>query len=156
MRVLWTGIGRGRSCSANRRPPEIVNPLLQPICRKDSLPDEKHDHHDEENEPDAATADAFIEDRITGVDWQSHLGRADSLTVNASSWAFMLTGRVLALDGSRDAGVAGAIQRMVRRIGEPLIQAALRRGPCSAHMRAVEVLRRTTNSVCSSTPPKLA
>jgi RHH-type proline utilization regulon transcriptional repressor/proline dehydrogenase/delta 1-pyrroline-5-carboxylate dehydrogenase len=78
--------------------------------------------------PDAATADAFIEDRITGVDWQSHLGRADSLTVNASSWAFMLTGRVLALDGSRDAGFAGAIQRIVRRIGEPVIQAALRQG----------------------------
>jgi len=78
--------------------------------------------------PDAATADAFIEDRITGVDWHSHLGRADSLTVNASSWAFMLTGRVLALDGSRDTGVAGAIQRMVRRISEPLIQAALRQG----------------------------
>ncbi|MGA3003482.1 MAG: bifunctional proline dehydrogenase/L-glutamate gamma-semialdehyde dehydrogenase PutA [Acetobacteraceae bacterium] len=78
--------------------------------------------------PDAATADAFIEDRITGVDWQSHLGHADSLTVNASSWAFMLTGRVLALDGSRDAGVAGTIQRMLRRIGEPLIQAALRQG----------------------------
>ncbi len=48
--------------------------------------------------PDAATADAFIEDRIAGVDWQSHLGHADSLTVNASSWAFMLTGRVLSLD----------------------------------------------------------
>jgi RHH-type transcriptional regulator, proline utilization regulon repressor / proline dehydrogenase / delta 1-pyrroline-5-carboxylate dehydrogenase len=78
--------------------------------------------------PDAATADAFIEDRITGVDWQSHLGRADSLTVNASSWAFMLTGRVLALDPAHDAGVAGTIQRMVRRIGEPLIQAALRQG----------------------------
>jgi RHH-type proline utilization regulon transcriptional repressor/proline dehydrogenase/delta 1-pyrroline-5-carboxylate dehydrogenase len=78
--------------------------------------------------PDAATADAFIEDRITGFDWQSHLGHADSLTVNASSWAFMLTGRVLALDGSRDTGIAGTIQRMVRRIGEPLIQAALRRG----------------------------
>ncbi|HEX4365997.1 MAG TPA: proline dehydrogenase family protein, partial [Rhodopila sp.] len=78
--------------------------------------------------PDAATADAFIEDRITGVDWQSHLGQADSLTVNASSWAFMLTGRVLALDASHETGVAGTIQRMVRRIGEPLIQAALRQG----------------------------
>src|ERR1700691_2077353 len=73
--------------------------------------------------PDAATAYAFIEDRITGVDWQSHLGRADSLTVNASSWAFMLTGRVLAIDAAHDSGVSGAIQRMVRRIGEPLIQA---------------------------------
>jgi RHH-type proline utilization regulon transcriptional repressor/proline dehydrogenase/delta 1-pyrroline-5-carboxylate dehydrogenase len=76
--------------------------------------------------PDAATADAFIEDRVAGVDWQSHLGQADSLTVNASSWAFMLTGRVLALDA--DAGLSGVVQRMVRRIGEPVIQAALRQG----------------------------
>jgi RHH-type transcriptional regulator, proline utilization regulon repressor / proline dehydrogenase / delta 1-pyrroline-5-carboxylate dehydrogenase len=102
--------------------------------------------------PDAATADAFIEDRITGVDWQSHLGRADSLTVNASSWAFMLTGRVLALDPADDSGVAGTIQRMLRRIGEPLIQAALRRGMRVLARQFVmgrtieEALSRTTTS----------
>ncbi len=78
--------------------------------------------------PDAATADAFIEDRVTGVDWRSHLGHADSLIVNASSWAFMLTGRVLAPDEPGDAGLTGVIQRMVRRIGEPLILTALRQG----------------------------
>src|SRR5438105_958344 len=43
--------------------------------------------------PDAATADALIEDRISAADWQAHLGAAESLTVNASAWAFMLTGR---------------------------------------------------------------
>src|SRR3984957_9291551 len=76
--------------------------------------------------PDAATADALIEDRIATADWQAHLGRADSLTVNASAWAFMLTGRVLALDGADDGGISGAIRRMARRIGEPVILSALR------------------------------
>ena len=77
--------------------------------------------------PDAATADALIEDRIAGADWQKHLGHADSLAVNASAWAFMLTGRVLALDGSHGRRPA-AIAAMVRRIGEPVIRAALRQG----------------------------
>jgi RHH-type proline utilization regulon transcriptional repressor/proline dehydrogenase/delta 1-pyrroline-5-carboxylate dehydrogenase len=77
--------------------------------------------------PDAATADALIEDRIAAADWQAHLGRAESLTVNASAWAFMLTGRVLHRDAD-PAGVAAAIRRVVRRMGEPVIRTALRRG----------------------------
>jgi RHH-type proline utilization regulon transcriptional repressor/proline dehydrogenase/delta 1-pyrroline-5-carboxylate dehydrogenase len=78
--------------------------------------------------PDAATADALIEDRIGSADWQAHLGQADSLTVNASAWAFMLTGRVLTLEDAESAGVAGMIRRMVQRIGEPVIRTALRQG----------------------------
>src|SRR4051795_8443451 len=73
--------------------------------------------------PDAATADALIEDRSAAADWQKHLGHGDSLAVNASAWAFMLTGRVLALDD-----VAGAIGGMIRPLGEPVIRNALRRG----------------------------
>jgi RHH-type proline utilization regulon transcriptional repressor/proline dehydrogenase/delta 1-pyrroline-5-carboxylate dehydrogenase len=73
--------------------------------------------------PDAATADALIEDRIGGADWQKHLGHGDSLAVNASAWAFMLTGRVLTLDN-----VAGVIGGMIRRLGEPVIRTALRQG----------------------------
>jgi RHH-type proline utilization regulon transcriptional repressor/proline dehydrogenase/delta 1-pyrroline-5-carboxylate dehydrogenase len=73
--------------------------------------------------PDAATADALIEDRIAAADWQKHLGHGDSIAVNASAWAFMLTGRVLALDN-----VAGVIGGMIRRMGEPVIRTALRRG----------------------------
>jgi RHH-type proline utilization regulon transcriptional repressor/proline dehydrogenase/delta 1-pyrroline-5-carboxylate dehydrogenase len=77
--------------------------------------------------PDAATADALIDDRIAAADWQSHLGQADSIAVNASAWAFMLTGRVLTLDDA-PGGIQGAIGRMVRRLGEPVIRTALRRG----------------------------
>ena len=73
--------------------------------------------------PDAATADALIEDRIATADWQKHLGHGDSLAVNASAWAFMLTGRVLTLDN-----VAGVIGSIIRRMGEPVIRTALRRG----------------------------
>ena len=73
--------------------------------------------------PDAATADALIEDRIAAADWQRHLGHAGSLAVNASAWAFMLTGRVLALDD-----VGGVIGGVIRRMGEPVIRSALRRG----------------------------
>ena len=73
--------------------------------------------------PDSATADALIEDRIAAADWQRHLGHGDSLAVNASAWAFMLTGRVLTLDD-----VAGVIGSVIRRMGEPVIRTALRRG----------------------------
>ena len=77
--------------------------------------------------PDAATADALIEDRIAAADWQAHLGRGDSLAVNASAWAFMLTGRVLSREEA-EGGLQAAILRMVRRLGEPVIRTALRRG----------------------------
>ncbi|HME21554.1 MAG TPA: bifunctional proline dehydrogenase/L-glutamate gamma-semialdehyde dehydrogenase PutA [Acetobacteraceae bacterium] len=73
--------------------------------------------------PDAATADALIDDRIAAANWQAHVGHGDSLAVNASAWAFMLTGRVLALDN-----VGGVIGGVIRRLGEPVIRTALRRG----------------------------
>jgi len=73
--------------------------------------------------PDAATADRLIEDKLAGADWQSHLGQADSLLVNASAFAFMLTGRVLS-----PAADAPMLTRTVRRLGEPVIRAALRQG----------------------------
>jgi RHH-type proline utilization regulon transcriptional repressor/proline dehydrogenase/delta 1-pyrroline-5-carboxylate dehydrogenase len=77
--------------------------------------------------PDAATADALIEDRMAAADWERHLGRGDSLAMNASAWAFMLTGRVLTLDNA-EGGMAAAIGRIIRRMGEPVIRVALRRG----------------------------
>src|SRR5215469_7362608 len=77
--------------------------------------------------PDAATANALIDDRIATADWQKHLGHGDSLVVNASAWAFMLSGRVLTMDDA-PGGVQAAIGRMVRRLGEPVIRTALRRG----------------------------
>ncbi len=77
--------------------------------------------------PDAATADALIEDRIAVAEWQSHLGHGDRIAVNASAWASMLTGRVLTLDDA-PGGIPGCDRADGRRLGEPVIRMALRRG----------------------------
>ena len=75
--------------------------------------------------PDAATQDALIRDKIGGRDWARHLGRSDSLFVNASTWALMLTGRVVELDGGARRDVDGILGRLVARSGEPVIRQAL-------------------------------
>ncbi|MBI1779632.1 MAG: bifunctional proline dehydrogenase/L-glutamate gamma-semialdehyde dehydrogenase PutA [Proteobacteria bacterium] len=74
--------------------------------------------------PDAETADRLIRDKIGEADWQAHLGRSDSLFVNASTWALMLTGRVMAL-GAEEDDWPGVLGRLVRRSGEPVIRNGL-------------------------------
>ena len=74
--------------------------------------------------PDAQTMDALIEDKIAPSDWGRHLGKSASSLVNASTWALMLTGRVLD-DGK--GGIAGHLRGAVRRLGEPVIRAAVSR-----------------------------
>ncbi len=72
--------------------------------------------------PDAETMDALIEDKIAPADWGRHLGKSASSLVNASTWALMLTGRVL---DDREPGVAGHLRAAVRRLGEPVIRRAV-------------------------------
>jgi RHH-type proline utilization regulon transcriptional repressor/proline dehydrogenase/delta 1-pyrroline-5-carboxylate dehydrogenase len=75
--------------------------------------------------PDAATADRLIADKLGSADWQAHLGASDSVFVNASTWALILTGRIV-----RPADVAEApgtfFTRLVERVGEPVVRTALR------------------------------
>ncbi len=75
--------------------------------------------------PDAATIDDLIEDKIAPSSWGQHLGHSSSSLVNASTWALMLTGKVL--DDDSTAGVAGVLHGLVKRIGEPVIRTAVRR-----------------------------
>jgi RHH-type proline utilization regulon transcriptional repressor/proline dehydrogenase/delta 1-pyrroline-5-carboxylate dehydrogenase len=74
--------------------------------------------------PDASTIDALIEDKIAPSDWGRHMGHSTSPLVNASTWALMLTGKVL------DEGSASPVQslrRAIKRLGEPVIRAAVGR-----------------------------
>ncbi|MBV0890458.1 bifunctional proline dehydrogenase/L-glutamate gamma-semialdehyde dehydrogenase PutA [Paracoccus sp. Z118] len=71
--------------------------------------------------PDRITIDALIEDKIAPSDWGRHLGEASSSLVNASTWALMLTGKVL---DDEQPGIAGTLRRAVRRLGEPVIRTA--------------------------------
>jgi len=74
--------------------------------------------------PDPGTIDALIEDKIAPSDWGRHLGQSASPLVNASTWALMLTGRVL--DDSPP-GVVGRLKGAIKRLGEPVIRAAVTR-----------------------------
>ena len=73
--------------------------------------------------PDAATIDALIDDKIAPSDWGTHLGKSASSLVNASTWALMLTGRVL----DDDRGMAQPLRRAIKRLGEPVIRTAVGR-----------------------------
>lgn len=79
--------------------------------------------------PDTATADKLIQEKLTSADWSRHLGRSDSLLVNASTWALMLSGKLLQIepDAHRPA-LETAFEKLVARIGEPALRMALRRG----------------------------
>src|SRR5690606_2981286 len=71
--------------------------------------------------PDSDTIDDLIRDKIAPHDWSSHSG-SSSIFVNASTWALMLTGRVLE-DG--EGGIEGTLRAMIRRLGEPVIRKAV-------------------------------
>jgi RHH-type proline utilization regulon transcriptional repressor/proline dehydrogenase/delta 1-pyrroline-5-carboxylate dehydrogenase len=73
--------------------------------------------------PDAETIDALIEDKIAPSDWGKHLGKSSSSLVNASTWALLLTGKVLKED--EDDGLTSVLRGAMKRLGEPAIRAAV-------------------------------
>ncbi len=55
-------------------------------------------------------------------DWSAHSGGSSSIFINASTWALMLTGRVL---DEGESGIERTLRSMVRRLGEPVIRKAV-------------------------------
>lgn len=74
--------------------------------------------------PDAETMDDLIEDKLSTQSWNSHIGHSDSSLVNASTWALMLTGKVL--NTKQEDGVTNSMGRLVKRMGEPVIRRAVK------------------------------
>jgi RHH-type proline utilization regulon transcriptional repressor/proline dehydrogenase/delta 1-pyrroline-5-carboxylate dehydrogenase len=72
--------------------------------------------------PDAETIDDLIEDKIAPSNWGAHLGHSSSSLVNASTWALMLTGRVLEDDPK---GPTRVLRSLVKRLGEPIVRTAV-------------------------------
>jgi RHH-type proline utilization regulon transcriptional repressor/proline dehydrogenase/delta 1-pyrroline-5-carboxylate dehydrogenase len=75
--------------------------------------------------PDAETADRLIKDKVGPAQWEKHLGRSDSLFVNASTWGLMLTGRVVKLGDAETKDWSNLFGRIVARSGEPVIRQAM-------------------------------
>lgn len=75
--------------------------------------------------PDNATADALIQDKMSVADWKKHLKDNNGFIVNASTWGLMMTGRVVSIDKGLTA--AGFLDRMTKKMGEPVIRAAMQK-----------------------------
>jgi RHH-type proline utilization regulon transcriptional repressor/proline dehydrogenase/delta 1-pyrroline-5-carboxylate dehydrogenase len=72
--------------------------------------------------PDAETIDDLIYDKIEPSNWGAHLGHSSSPLINASTWALLLTGKVLEDDPNKP---AAALRSLIRRVGEPLVRTAV-------------------------------
>ncbi len=75
--------------------------------------------------PDEETRDRLIAEKIASADWASHMGRSDSLLVNASTWSLMLTGKIIDPDEEARADLPGFIRKLAGRLGEPVIRRAV-------------------------------
>ena len=75
--------------------------------------------------PDADTRDRLIAEKIGSADWASHLGKSDSLFVNASTWGLMLTGKLVDVDDEAKRDLRGWMKRLTARVGEPVIRQAV-------------------------------
>jgi len=72
--------------------------------------------------PDTATVDALIADKLTAANWQQHLGQSDSLFVNASTWALVLSGRILRQGEISD----DFADKLFNRLEGPVLRTAIR------------------------------
>jgi RHH-type transcriptional regulator, proline utilization regulon repressor / proline dehydrogenase / delta 1-pyrroline-5-carboxylate dehydrogenase len=75
--------------------------------------------------PDSDTVNKLIRDKISRADWEEHLGKSESLFVNAATWGLMLTGKILSPEQTNSNGLNKVLKRLVSRGGEPLIRKAV-------------------------------
>lgn len=71
--------------------------------------------------PDSITIDELIADKLESSDWAAHLGQSSSPLVNASTWALLLTGKLLD-EGDHP---TRSLSKLVKRVGEPVIRTAV-------------------------------
>jgi RHH-type proline utilization regulon transcriptional repressor/proline dehydrogenase/delta 1-pyrroline-5-carboxylate dehydrogenase len=76
--------------------------------------------------PDNDTAERLIADKLAEADWEAHLGKSESLFVNASTWGLMLTGRMVRVGSSAKRDVRSVLARLANKSGEPVVRLAIR------------------------------
>jgi RHH-type transcriptional regulator, proline utilization regulon repressor / proline dehydrogenase / delta 1-pyrroline-5-carboxylate dehydrogenase len=76
--------------------------------------------------PDSETAEKLISDKLSDADWESHLGKSDSLFVNASTWGLMLTGKLVRVGDGTRRSIGSTLARIANKSGEPVVRLAIR------------------------------
>lgn len=77
--------------------------------------------------PDDRTINGLIKDKIASADWKSHQGQSDSFFINATTWALMLTGSVLAPEKA-STRLSQAVMTVLNRSGEGVVRVAVEKG----------------------------
>jgi len=75
--------------------------------------------------PDVETQDKLIAEKLLSGDWDAHKGQSESIFVNASTWALMLTGGVLDLGKDITRNPNSWMKSLIARTGQPVIRAAV-------------------------------
>ncbi|MGQ9426733.1 bifunctional proline dehydrogenase/L-glutamate gamma-semialdehyde dehydrogenase PutA [Gilvimarinus sp. F26214L] len=85
--------------------------------------------------PDADTADSLIQEKLLQGDWREHLGKSDSVFVNASVWGLLLGGKMVG--GNAKGGMPGFensprgtrnwLNHFVQKFSEPVLRQSMLR-----------------------------
>ena len=76
--------------------------------------------------PDSSTIDDVIADKLSSGNWEKHLNESDSLFVNASTWALMLTGKLIKPDKNALNKNKRDIKKLFSRMEKPVLRAAIK------------------------------
>lgn len=96
--------------------------------------------------PDSDTIDNLIKDKLSGGDWKSHRGQSDSFFVNATTWALMLTGKILTPEKAETI-LSKSLMKLINRSSEVVVRKAVEKA-----MRIMSkqfVMGRTINEALS-------
>lgn len=74
--------------------------------------------------PDKATIDSLIRDKLSKADWKAHRGQSEFFFINATTWALMLTGKILTPERA-DSILSKALFKLINRSGEGLVRKAV-------------------------------
>lgn len=74
--------------------------------------------------PDTDTIDRLIKDKLADTDWKAHSGQSDSFFINATTWALMLTGKVLSPEKAKSE-FSKVLLKLVNRSSESVIRKAV-------------------------------
>lgn len=74
--------------------------------------------------PDNPTIDRLIKDKLSAADWESHRGQSESFFVNATTWALMLTGKVLTPEKAESV-LSKTVLKLIGRNGESVVRKAV-------------------------------
>ena len=77
--------------------------------------------------PDSKTIDRLLEDKFTSADWKKHIGADKGIFVNASSWSFFLTGKILDKKSDSKLQLEETYKSLIKKTTEPVFRIAVKR-----------------------------